>query len=89
MQVPEEAYEFNFVLHDNEGVYENNAMMDFMYPVAEGASREEWSEILAARVAQREQERQAAEARARAEAEALRQEELRKQDLEKGMMRAE
>uniref|UniRef100_A0A7S3R3Z4 starch synthase n=1 Tax=Dunaliella tertiolecta TaxID=3047 RepID=A0A7S3R3Z4_DUNTE len=88
-KVPEEAYEFNFVLHDNEGVYENNAMMDFMYPVAEGASREEWSEILAARVAQREQERQAAEARARAEAEALRQEELRKQDLEKGMMRAE
>jgi hypothetical protein len=57
LQVPEEAYEFNFVLHDNEGTYENNAGQDFYYPVAEGSTPERWSEILAERVAMKEAQR--------------------------------
>lgn len=56
--MPEEAYEFNFVLHDNEGVFENNSGVDFVYPVSEGASLERWSEIQAERAAKREAERQ-------------------------------
>ena len=55
--MPEEAYEFNFVLHDNEGTYENNAGQDFFYPVLEGSTPERWSEILAERVATREAQR--------------------------------
>jgi len=58
LQVPDEAYEFNFVLHDNEGVYENNSGVDFVYSVVEGATKERWSEIQAERAAKRELERQ-------------------------------
>lgn len=55
--MPEEAYELNFVLHDNQGGYENNGGVDFVYPVAGGATREQWFEMQAQRAAQRELER--------------------------------
>jgi hypothetical protein len=36
MQIPQQAYEINFVLSDGEFAYENNGGQDFMFPVVRG-----------------------------------------------------
>ena len=61
--VPDLAFECNFVLHDGQGLFDNNAEANYNFPVA-GSSPEAW----AAAKAEREAARQAEEERARAEA---------------------
>ncbi|KAL6763691.1 hypothetical protein V8C86DRAFT_192634 [Haematococcus lacustris] len=61
IKIPANVYELNFVLSDGEGLYENNGGQDFMFPVAEGITYEDWAEIAAEIARKAEEERLAAE----------------------------
>uniref|UniRef100_A0A7R9VX43 starch synthase n=1 Tax=Chlamydomonas euryale TaxID=1486919 RepID=A0A7R9VX43_9CHLO len=64
IMVPSETFELNFVLHDGEGTFENNADLDFMYPVEGGITMDKWIDIAAERRAEAAA-REAAEAEQR------------------------
>ncbi|PNW82516.1 hypothetical protein CHLRE_06g282000v5 [Chlamydomonas reinhardtii] len=64
MQVPEETYELNFILHDKAGAYENNNGMDFTYPVEAGIDYDTWVDTAAERIVAKELARREAEAKA-------------------------
>ncbi|GIL88159.1 hypothetical protein Vretimale_14076 [Volvox reticuliferus] len=68
LQVPEETFEVNFILHDNNGVYENNNGMDFTYGVEAGITYDVWIDTAAERAVAKEIARKEAEALAAAEA---------------------
>lgn len=61
-QIPESAYEVNFVLTDGESLYDNNNGQDYTYKVAAGISWEEWQAAAVERAEAAEKERAAAEA---------------------------
>ncbi len=48
----------NLILHDNNGVYENNNGMDFTYPVDAGITYDIWIDTAAERAVARELARQ-------------------------------
>lgn len=41
-QIPEDAYELNFVLTDGESLYDNNSGQDYTFAAAAGSTWEEW-----------------------------------------------
>lgn len=53
-QVPEESFDINFILHDSNGVYENNNGMDFTYSVEAGITYDTWIDTAAERVVAKE-----------------------------------
>lgn len=61
LQVPETAYEVNFVLTDGEQLFDNNAGQDYAYPVTAGITWEEWQAAAIERQEEQERERQKAE----------------------------
>jgi len=81
-QVPEDAFEMNFVFDDGEGAFENNAMNDFMYAISGGITAEDWEEQAAARAAAEDAARRKAEEEARIAAEKAEKERKLAADLE-------
>lgn len=49
VDVPEEAFDFNFVLHDTQSAWDNNYGKDFVFEVEGGPTKDEWIDILADR----------------------------------------
>lgn len=89
-RVPWETFELNFVLHDGNGTFENNAEHNFTYPVDGGISREDWIDIAAERRAQlaareaSEKAHRAAEAEKERQALALQNDKLQAMQAVKG-----
>ena len=76
--VPKEAYEMNFVLHDSDGLYENNGMANFWAAVNGGTyTYEAFAAFIKAEKERAEQERAASEAREKAAKSAAEAEETR------------
>lgn len=68
IKIPEKAFELNFVITDCEGLYENNSMQDFMYPVVEGPTTAEWA-LMQAEILRKKEEERLEEERKKAEEE--------------------
>ncbi|EFJ40335.1 hypothetical protein VOLCADRAFT_99865 [Volvox carteri f. nagariensis] len=89
VQVPEETFEVNFILHDNNGLYENNNGMDFTYDVEAGITYDIWIDTAAERAVAKELARKEAEAKAAEEAKRQAAELMAQQAKEFGKRKAE
>ncbi|GLC71233.1 hypothetical protein PLESTF_001092900 [Pleodorina starrii] len=89
VQVPEEAFEVNFILHDNAGTYENNNGMDFTYGVEGGITYDTWIDTAAERAVAKELARREAEAQAAEEARLQAIEAMKQQARDFGRHKAE
>jgi len=81
LEIPEDAFELNFVFSDGEQCYENNNGENFVHSMR-GYSRAQWEEAAGAREAARLAEEEAEREEEAARAEALRLAELERLDLE-------
>ncbi|KAG2492408.1 hypothetical protein HYH03_009353 [Edaphochlamys debaryana] len=89
MEVPEDTFEINFILHDNNGIFENNNNMDFTYTLEAGITYDQWIDTAAERLVQKELARKEAEAKAAAEAKQKAKELMHEQAKEFGRKKAE